>query len=130
MKRIVIDTNILISAILSPKGNSAQIMTLISLNELQLIFCSKILDEYTKVLAYERLKIPVQAQNKIIKGINKLGILIEPPLSTIHLPDESDRIFYDTARASGAILITGNMKHFPAESFIMTPADYIKMINA
>jgi len=43
----------------------------------------------------------------------------------ISLPDESDRIFYDTACESKAILITGNKKHYPDEEFIMTPADFL-----
>ena len=129
MKRIVIDTNILVSAALSPKGKPAQIMILISLNELQLFYCSKIIDEYKKVLAYEKLKIPFQAQKNAIEGINKLGISIEPKASIIPFPDEADRIFYDVARASGAILITGNIKHFPVESFIMTPSDFMALLE-
>jgi len=131
MKRVVIDTNILVSATISPKGNPAQILKLISYGELQLFYCLDILNEYKKVLAYERLNIPVQAQINAIDGINKLGTLIEPAISTIPLPDETDRVFYDTARAIGATLITGNIKHFPAESFIMTPTNYLeKMISS
>ncbi|MCL2662882.1 MAG: hypothetical protein FWE83_06060 [Oscillospiraceae bacterium] len=37
----------------------------------------------------------------------------------------SDRIFYDTAIASGAVLITGNTKHFPDEPIIMTPSEFL-----
>jgi predicted nucleic acid-binding protein len=42
------------------------------------------------------------------------------------MKDETDRKFYDTAKSSSATLITGNMKHYPAEPFIMTPADFIE----
>ena len=42
------------------------------------------------------------------------------------MPDETDRIFYDTAKASGAILITGNLKHFPSEPFIMKSAEFLE----
>lgn len=101
-------------------------MNLISYGELQLFYCPEILNEYKKVLAYERLSIPVQAQNKAIEGINKLGMLVEPVASTLSLRDETDRIFYDTARTIGAILITGNIKHFPAESFIMSPTAFLE----
>jgi len=41
------------------------------------------------------------------------------------MTDETDRVFYDTAKASGAILITGNIRHYPAMPFIMTPADFL-----
>jgi putative PIN family toxin of toxin-antitoxin system len=126
MKRVVIDTNIFISAIISPTGNPAKIMSLVSYKELQLFYNIDILNEYKKVLAYEKLQIPIQTQIEAMNGINKLGMLIEPTTSKIPLPDETDRIFYDTAQTSGAILITGNIKHFPAESFIMTPARFIE----
>jgi len=49
--------------------------------------------------------------------------------SNIPMPDESDRIFYDTAKQSGSILITGNTKHFPDEPFIMTPAEFMRMME-
>ena len=54
--------------------------------------------------------------------------MIEPAASDIPMIDETDRIFYDTAKAAGATLITGNIKHYPAEPFIMLPADFIKNI--
>ena len=41
--------------------------------------------------------------------------------------DESDRIFYDTAKESKSILISGNLKHFPNEEFIMLPADFLEL---
>ena len=128
MRQVVIDTNVLISSTLTPEGNPAQIMYLVSNKQILLFYSLAILEEYKRVLAYEKLKISLQTQEKIIIAIEKLGVIIEPATSDIILPDEADRIFYDAARASGAILITGNMKHYPAESFIMAPADYLKKI--
>jgi predicted nucleic acid-binding protein len=45
------------------------------------------------------------------------------------LLDEDDRVFYDTATASEAVLVTGNIRHFPAEPFVMTPADFLSVLN-
>jgi putative PIN family toxin of toxin-antitoxin system len=129
MKRVVIDTNVIISTTISPNGNPAQIMNLVSYMELQLFYSSEILDEYSKVLAYKKLKIPTKTQIKVIESIKKLGTMIVPTTSAIPLPDESDRIFYDTARESGAILITGNIKHYPEEPFIMTPAEFMRKLG-
>jgi len=39
--------------------------------------------------------------------------------------DETDRIFYDTAKQSGSFLVTGNLKHYPQEIFILTPAEFL-----
>jgi hypothetical protein len=45
--------------------------------------------------------------------------------STFSMADETDRIFYDTAKKSNSILVTGNMKHFPIEPFIKNPHDFL-----
>ena len=128
MKRVVIDTNVLVSSTLSSKGNPAQIMNLISDKQIQLFYSNAILDEYKRVLAYDKLNITLQTQVATIAAIEELGILIEPAASEMTMPDESDRTFYDTARESGSTLVTGNVMHFPDKSFIMTPADYWQRI--
>jgi hypothetical protein len=38
---------------------------------------------------------------------------------------EDDRIFYDTAKHSGSILVTGNLKHYPKEAFILAPTEFL-----
>ena len=125
MKRAVIDTNVLISSILSPEGTPARIMRLISDQKLQLVLCREILDEYKRVLAYNKLRIDPKIQDEAIAKITGLGIVTESVAGNRPMPDEDDRIFYDTARAAGAVLITGNLKHYPAEPFIMAPADFL-----
>jgi putative PIN family toxin of toxin-antitoxin system len=127
MVKIVLDTNIVISAALSPQGNPAKIIRLIRDREdIKLYFNTVILAEYEKVLSYKRLNIPEEEQKKALAAMQEAGEIVEPIKSNILMPDESDRIFYDTAQASGAILITGNIKHFPTASNIMTPADFLK----
>ena len=129
MINVVIDTNVLISAALSIKGNPAKVIECITdLKEIKLFYAEKIFDEYKKVLAYERLNIDIEMQDRALNLIKKIGILIEPTVSTIPLPDETDRIFYDTAKANRAILITGNTKHFPAEPSIMTPTEFLDIL--
>ena len=125
IKGVVVDTNILVSSALSSKGNPTEIMNLISDNKIQLFYCSEILDEYIRVLTYKRLNILPQTQRNIITAIEDIGILVEPTVSNIFFSDESDRVFYDTARASKAALITGNLKHYPTSEFIKTPAEFL-----
>jgi len=43
------------------------------------------------------------------------------------LIDETDRIFYDTAKNTASILITGNIRHYPNEKFILTPTEFLKL---
>ena len=128
MTSIVIDTNVIVSAILTPTGKPAQIASLVSSNRIKVFYSVDILREYKRVLAYERLKIHKDIQAETVEMITKFGILIDPPTSTIQIPDETDRIFYDTAKASNSILITGNIKHYPAEFFVMKPSDFLSKI--
>ena len=126
MTKIVVDTNVIVSANISSSGNPAEIMNQVYLGVVTVYYSKGILAEYKRVLSYEKFDFPVDIQKGIIEAIEEVGILIEPPVSTITLPDETDRGFYDTAKASGAILITGNIKHYPAEPFIMSPTDFMK----
>jgi len=123
---VVIDTNVLVSSAISPGGNPERIMNSVSDKQLQLCYSQEIIDEYKRVFAYDRLKISVETQGKIIKAIERAGLLVDPAASDFPMADETDRIFYDTAKASGATLVTGNARHFPGESFIMTPSDFVK----
>jgi len=125
VKRIVIDTNVLVSSAITSGGNPEKIMKSVSDRQLQLFYSQEILNEYERVLAYEKLGIEGLTQAKIINSIKNLGTLIEPEASSIPFADESDRTFYDTAKASAATLVTGNTKHFPDEPFITTPVDFI-----
>jgi len=91
---------------------------------MQVCYNADILTEYEEVLSRPWLNIKTEMSIRVIVLIKKTGFLIEPIPSEILLPDQSDRIFYDTARAAGAILVTGNNKHYPVESFIMSPGDF------
>jgi len=126
MHRVVLDTNVVVSAVLSPKGIPAEILKRCFSNFLQILCSSEILDEYKRVLSYGKLNIETYTQTGIIDAVREASTLIVPTKSTIVLPHESDRIFYDTAKTGEAVLITGNIKHFPNEPFIMTPSDFMR----
>jgi predicted nucleic acid-binding protein len=95
----------------------------------QLFYTTETFSEYRRVLSYDRLNIDAEAQGGILDAIEEIGILIEPAVSTAALPDESDRPFYDTAKEAGAVLVTGNIKHYPEENFIMTPGQFLESLN-
>jgi putative PIN family toxin of toxin-antitoxin system len=124
MIKVVLDTNIIISAAISNKGNPSKIISLVSEGKLTMYFNAPILNEYADVLSRDKFKLNIIKQKAVIDKIKEIGILIEPNKSSISLPDESDRKFYDTAKAANAYLITGNTKHFPEEPHILTPAQF------
>ena len=89
MTKVVIDTNTVISAALSPNGNCAKIMEYIADNdEVKLLYSAEIITEYERVLSYERLNIDDKIKTRTINLIKKVGVQTEPSISTIAMIDE------------------------------------------
>jgi putative PIN family toxin of toxin-antitoxin system len=128
--KVVLDTNILVSSLMCSKGAPARILDLVESNMLTLYYTAKMLEECVRVLKYPRLKIKSAQMDWVLWLIKQKGIcteVIKP--SENKMIDETDRIFYDLHKAVGAILITGNSKHYPIENSIMNPADFMKYYN-
>jgi len=76
--KVVIDTNIIISASKSPKGAANKIIELIDEEKIQVCICTEILNEYKSVLSYEKFKINPERQKEILVYLEKNGILLKP----------------------------------------------------
>jgi len=127
--KVVVDTNVLVSSQICAKGCPSEIVTLIRINKLQPYYNTEIMNEYNRVLRYPRLQITPREISVIVNLILRKGIVMETEKSTVKMIDESDRKFYDLHKAADAILITGNIKHFPKENSIMKPADFLEKIK-
>jgi len=128
MLNVVLDTNVLVSALWSANGTPAKIAHMIPEGKLIPYYCAEILWEYSTVLSRPRFNFQPNQVDALIANIEKFGKMTDVEMSTIPLPDESDRIFYDVAVTNKALLVTGNMRHFPVEPFIVTPADLLAML--
>jgi putative PIN family toxin of toxin-antitoxin system len=125
MSTIVIDTNVLVSAMLSLNGKPAKILELVLDGNFIVCHSQEIIDEYKCVLARPKFCLDQIKVQLIIGSIEKDGISIVAQTSSIPFPDESDRIFYNVAKTSNSTLITGNTKHYPQEDFIVTPTEFL-----
>jgi len=130
-KKVVIDTNVLVSALWAKSGKSTQILTLILNDSLIPCFNAEIMQEYQEVLARPHLVFRFNGA-KVEEIIGKiiadgLSVVVKP--SSTPFIDESDRIFYDVAIACSAYLITGNTKHFPNEPFILPPTQFLALLD-
>jgi len=130
MDNLVLDTNILVSALWSLNGNSAKIVELVLYGEANIYFTNSICEEYKNVLSRPKFNFKQEYKQPLLNGLFECGNLINVEPSKIILPDESDRKFYDTAKATNSFLITGNKKHFPKENTIISPVEYLNMKNA
>ena len=127
MNRVVMDTNVLVSALLS-NGPPAAIIDMAAEGKLTLFNNDLIISEYWNVLQRPKFGFHSTQISRLIHNIVRAGITIEVnSQSIIPMPHEDDRIFYDVANVSHAFLITGNIKHYPHESYIVAPADFLKM---
>ena len=124
-RRVVLDTNVLVSALLSPKGNATAILGMAADGLIEAVYCCQILGEYEEVLSRPRFGFPRDLIDEALDLFRTSGIPVESCRSDCPMPDESDRIFYDTAATGAAELITGNLKHYPAEPFVVSPADFL-----
>jgi putative PIN family toxin of toxin-antitoxin system len=125
MRKAVLDTNILVSALWTPRGNPARILALMPLGKIIPCYNYQIIEEYRAVLERPKLKFSESKTGELLRDIERYGISVVSETSAVSLPNESDRKFYDTAKICGAFLITGNIKHYPREPFIVSPAEFL-----
>ena len=130
----VIDTNVLVSALLSAKDDSATVQVLgkVLNGEIVPVYSNVITKEYRDVLARKKFGFSSEIINYLLSAIEKYGILVDPSSSGVVLPDMKDVPFYEVVlekRKDGAYLVTGNIKHFPKEPFIVTPRELLEIIN-
>ena len=126
--RVVLDTNVLVSALWSANNRLAQILTMVIEGFLLPCYNTEIMQEYQEVLSRPHLAFRF-AEAKVDEILDKIrvdGLCITVAPSTIPFVDEDDRCFFDVAEACGAILVTGNAKHYPNVEFVMTPAQFLE----
>jgi len=127
MLKVVLDTNVLVSALWTPAGNASVIIGLILSNKIIPCFDQRILDEYRAVLSRPRLAFPSGQVDELLTEISGRGLSVTVLPSAIVMPDEADRKFYDTAVFCEAYLVTGNLKHYPKTPFVTGPARFIEI---
>lgn len=118
---IVVDTNVFISALLTPDNKSYNVLEKVIDGTFTLCYNEAIINEYKNVLSRKKFNIAKIKIAYLISFIRLKGIyMLELKNSDIKFEDESDRVFYDVAMQSDSILITGNIKHFPNHKHILS----------
>jgi uncharacterized protein len=114
MLLVVIDTNILVSALLQPESLPAAVFMLALSGKVQLCVSEAIFTEYGEVIRRPRLKRPPEVIKETLQSIRKLGHWVKPTVRVEECPDRDDNIFLECAKTAGAdYLVTGNRRHFP-----------------
>jgi len=114
----VVDTNVLVSALLRPDGLPAEVVRAVRRSTLVPVVCAEIVAEYVAGLARPRLGLPAPETAELLSllQLQARWVRITPYPSALKLPDAADWPFIACALAAGRPVITGNVRHFPART--------------
>ena len=130
--RVILDTNILVSALITPFGNPAKILDMVLFGELQVLYDDRILYEYREVLLRPKFGFEKKDVDELLAFIEAEGFKITAVPVNETLVDEDDIPFIEVAISGKAeALITGNKRHFKVKGGakqikIMAPDEFLK----
>lgn len=114
MIRVVLDTNIIVSALLQPAGPPARTFTLVLGDGLQLCVSATVYAEYEEVISRPRLQRSQETIAGTLQAIREKGFWVRPAQRVRACADPDDDVFLECSQAAQAdYLVTGNIKHFP-----------------
>jgi putative PIN family toxin of toxin-antitoxin system len=122
---VVLDTNVLVSALINPTGVPAAVLGLVLNGKLTVGYDNRILDEYREVLSRQRFHFKKSLILQLLDYIRQAGeFAAAEPLRIASVSE--DRMFYEVAMTGkAAYLITGNKRHFPSEDIVRTPKEFV-----
>ena len=115
-RRAVVDTNVLVSALLKRGSVPDAVAQAVRVGLLLPVVCTEIVAEYVDVLRRPRLGLPQRDAMELLEifGAQAQWVRITPYLAALKLPDAGDWPFVAAALAAECPVITGNIRHFPA----------------
>ena len=129
---VVIDTNVLVSSLLKRDSIPAKILDLVISGIIVPLFNEEILKEYAEVLSRKEFGFSVEDIGKLLNFVIQKGLLLEKTAVQETLPDPDDAVFYEIVMSArknrDAYLVTGNIRHFPAKNFVVTPREMLEIV--
>ncbi len=128
--KVVIDTHVLVSGLLSPYGPPGEIVRMISSGALSLCFDARIFSEYSQVLGRPKFPFLKEEIEALLEQIQAKGAVAASEPLTRRLVDPHDEAFLEVAAAGKVgMLVTGNLKHYPSvfrHVKIVSPAVFLE----
>ena|SRR5690348_6612481 len=130
--RLVLDTNIVVSAAIKPEGLQRTVLLLALTKPARVYVPAPIIEEYRAVLARSEFRIRKGLQQRLLQIIENQARLVAPTRHFRVTPDPDDNMFVECADAAGAdFLITENMRHFPRywkKTKVITSREFLSLI--
>ena len=112
--RLVIDTNVVVSAALKPEGLQRTVILLAMTKPARWYVSDPIVSEYAVVLVRPELKIRRRLRQQFLQLIKNHARVVTPSRLAQIISDPADHMFIECADAARAdYLVTGNQRHFP-----------------
>ncbi|MCC6194843.1 MAG: putative toxin-antitoxin system toxin component, PIN family [Burkholderiales bacterium] len=133
--RIVLDTNVLIAGLLSATGPPGWIVEAVLEGTLELAFDGAIRQEYEEVMLRPEFRLARTLVDDVLSAFDQFGLMVTAaPPWPIALPDRDDEPFLAVAWASESILVTGNLRHFPASArgavVVLSPREFVDRLKS
>jgi putative PIN family toxin of toxin-antitoxin system len=124
----VLDTNVIISGLLSAHGPPGRLVDALLARRLVIAYDDRILQEYRSVLALTKFRFNAKQVNAFLRIMAFQSHVSAFPVKGLKASDPDDTVFLEVAAASeGKALVTGNMRHYPPSSrgtvHVLTPAE-------
>lgn len=127
----VIDTNVIVSALISksPVSPTVRVIEKIFDGIVTPVINDDIIREYYEVLIRPKFKFDINVVFQFIQSLKDLSIDGTRTEYNEALPDEDDRVFYEISLNKDSYLVTGNIKHFPKSIKVVTPKEFLEIIE-
>ena len=130
--RLVVDTNIVVSAALKPDGLQRTVLLLAITKPARLYISTDIFAEYREVLARPELQIRKGLQRQLLDLLAKRAHFVTPAWTLQVTGDPQDNMFLECADAARAdYLVTGNVRHFPKfwkKTKVITSSEFLSLV--
>lgn len=132
--KIVLDTNVLVSAVRSAGGPPARVVELLVVGSLHAAYDSRILAEYRAVLLRDKFGFAAVEVEALLRQIEAAGRPVDAAGISVpcKLPDPSDLPFVQVAICAEVdAIVTGNRRHFPETCgvLVLSPAELVALID-
>lgn len=132
--RLVLDTNVVVSALLKPQGLEDQVLRLGLAGKADLCVSPAVLAEYTLVLSRPKFKLQPQEVTTALAKLHQASTVVYPAFALKLCRHEPDNRFLECAAAAASdYLVTGNARHFPQKyknTRVVTARQFLELLAA
>lgn len=129
---VVLDTNVLVSALLKGESIPGTLLKYVFSGMIIPVVTEDILKEYLEVLSRPKFCFSSEVVMEVLGSFVNFAVIVDVPHLSIPFIDPDDLVFYELFSSYGkyqeTYLVTGNIRHFPEDPFIVTPRKMLEII--